>query len=63
MATPAPKKRSCCICGAEHNVGEACPQCAWDQEKEEAMAKAEVERKRLRESQSEPPRRKGFFNY
>jgi hypothetical protein len=62
MATPPPKKRTCPICGTEHNVGEACPGCAWDQEKEEALAKAEKERARLREGSS-GPRKRGFFDY
>ena len=48
MPEPA-KKRTCTICGAEHKVGEPCPDCGWDQEKEEKLAKAEKERKRLRE--------------
>ena len=63
MPTPAPKKRTCVICGSEHNVGEACPDCSWDQEKEEALAKAENERKRLREGKQKASSKRGFFDY
>ena len=59
---PPPKKRSCTICDTEHNVGEECPNCGWDQEKEEAKVKAEVERERMREAAKKPPRKKGFFD-
>ena len=45
----AKKKRTCAICGTEHNIGEACPNCEWDQEAEERRAKGELERERLRE--------------
>lgn len=61
-APNAPKKRSCVICDTEHNVGEPCPGCGWDQEKEEAMVKAEQERKKMREAAEKPPRKKGFFD-
>ena len=64
MAAPAPKKRTCTICGTEHNVGEPCPTCAWDQEKEEALAKADRVRKQMREGGSGDDRpKKGWFNY
>lgn len=59
------KKRMCTICGTEHKVGEACPDCGWDQEKEEKLAKAERERKRLREKTEEEysGKRKSIFGY
>jgi hypothetical protein len=44
------KKRTCPICGTEHNVGEQCPECEWNQEMEERRVKGELERERLRES-------------
>ena len=57
------KKRNCAICDTEHKVGEACPECGWHQEKEAALAKAEVERKKLREAVTNPPKeKKGFFD-
>jgi hypothetical protein len=60
----AAKRRTCAICGAEHKVGDACPECGWDQEKEEALAKAERIRKQLREKKGDdaPPKR-GIFGY
>jgi hypothetical protein len=63
MAEPAAKRRTCSICGVEHKVGEACPDCGWDQEKEEALAKAEQVRKELREKKSDSPRKRGIFGY
>lgn len=57
------KKRVCPICDTEHEVGSKCPECGWDQEKEEAMAKAEIERKRIRDTAGTPPKtKKGFFD-
>lgn len=50
MPPEVKKKRTCAICGTEHQVGEACPQCEWDQEAEEKRAKGELERERIRES-------------
>lgn len=64
MATPAPKKRTCTICGTEHNVGESCPTCNWDQEKEEALAKADRVRREMREKPSEgKEKNKSWFSY
>ncbi len=62
MAVEQAKKRTCTICGTEHKVGEPCPQCNWDQEKEEALAKADLVRKQLREGEQQQ-RKRGFFNY
>lgn len=57
-------KRLCTICEIEHKVGEACPECGWHQEKEEALAKAEQARKKLREGagKAAEPKKKGFFD-
>lgn len=44
------KKRTCAICGTEHKVGEACPNCEWDQEAEERRAKGELTREEIRDS-------------
>lgn len=63
MATAAPKKRTCNICGTEHNVGEPCSNCGWDQEKEEASAKADRLRKSMRETPPEDKPKKGWFQY
>jgi predicted nucleic acid-binding Zn-ribbon protein len=63
MAEPAAKRRTCTICGAEHNVGKACPDCGWDQEKEEALAKAERVRKELREKKDDDKPKRGIFGY
>ena len=49
MSPEAKKKRTCTICGTEHNVGEPCPECEWNQEHEERKARGEAERARLRE--------------
>lgn len=49
MPTPAPKKMTCRICGTEHNVGEPCPECQWDEIIESRKAKGEAERLKLRE--------------
>jgi hypothetical protein len=57
----AKKKRNCVICETEHNVGEPCPECEWDQEKEERLAKGEEERKRLREKQNAPKKKDSGF--
>jgi len=57
------KKRMCTICGTEHKIGEQCPDCGWDQEKEEKLAKAEMERKRLREQKQERKPGKSIFDY
>lgn len=58
------KRRTCAICGTEHKVGEACPDCGWDQEKEEALAKAERVRKELREKKGGDDRpKRGIFGY
>jgi ribosomal protein L32 len=62
MATEAKKKRVCPICDTEHEVGTECPECGWNTEKEEAQAKAENERKRIRETINKPPKKKGFFD-
>lgn len=59
---PEPKKkRNCTICGAEHEVGQPCTECGWHQEKEDALAKADIERKRLREEASKPQKKGGGF--
>ena len=64
MPESAAKRRMCNICGVEHKVGEACPDCGWDQEKEEALAKAERVRKELREKKDDTPRKRGsIFGY
>ncbi len=58
------KRRTCAICNTEHKVGEACPECGWDQEKEESLAKAERIRKELREKKGEDkPKRGSIFGY
>jgi hypothetical protein len=68
MPPEVKKKRTCAICGTEHNVGEACPTCEWDQEQEEKRAKGELERERIRENlkKAEPSVRKksggGFWS-
>jgi hypothetical protein len=58
------KKRTCPICGTEHNVGEECPECAWNQESEERRVKGELERERLRETAKKGISRsnKGFWD-
>lgn len=60
----AKKKRTCTICGTEHNVGEPCPQCEWDQEAEERRAAGELERERIRENlrKGEKKGKKGFWD-
>lgn len=60
---PGPNKRVCAICDTEHEVGKACPNCGWHQEKEQAQVKAEVERKRLRDEAMKPKEeeKKGWF--
>lgn len=50
MSPEPKKKRVCSICGTEHNVGEACPTCEWDQEAEEKRARGEIEREKIREN-------------
>lgn len=63
MATEPKKKRTCPICGTEHNVGEPCPECEWDEEKEERRAKGDLERERMRENlrRGTPGKKKGGF--
>lgn len=56
------KKRTCPICSTEHAVGEACPNCEWDQEAEERRAAGEAERERLREAAKKVPKKKGFWD-
>lgn len=63
MPPTPPKKRTCAICDTEHDVGDACPNCGWHQEKEEAQIKAELKRKEMREAAGKPPKpeNKGWF--
>jgi hypothetical protein len=58
------QKRLCKICDTEHKVGEACPNCGWHHEKEEAKIKAEIERESMRKglSEKQTPKKKGFFD-
>ena len=62
----AKKKRTCPICDTEHNVGEACPTCEWNQENEERRAKGEAEREKIREAlkKAQPGKKKegGFWS-
>jgi hypothetical protein len=64
MSPEAKKKRTCVVCGTEHNVGEACPTCEWDQEREELRAKGELEREGIRERLRTPQKKsgKGFWS-
>lgn len=53
MAGEQPKKRVCRVCETEHKVGEPCPNCEWDEEKEQLRAKGAVEREKLVEEERE----------
>lgn len=58
---PEPKKkRTCRICATEHNVGEACPACEWDEERETNRAKGEIEREKIKDElkKGTPPTKK-----
>lgn len=46
---PDSKKVSCVICGTEHTAGESCPECGWDQKKEENRARGELIRQQMRD--------------